>query len=876
VIFYTPSFNGCYSWTNKEIIVFREILNSHSFKIFLTFVIVGNFAACGLPDPLDDSDNKVNGRLLAPSYVITDGDVNDTETQVVPNHPATNAQSIPNPVNVGGYVNVAGAGRNGHSKTEGDPDDYYVADMTAGQTLMLTIGDIGNTSVDLDLYLYDSNGSLVDKSVGTSKYESLVIPADGRYYIDVSAYSGASNYLLSVGLTPASALPPDALRLSNDFIPGDILVKFDQNLQQAKSDDALLNQFNIQQTPSNVTGISLLKLNDDFPRTASRAESLSSLTEEQKIKDDTLMAIKELSRRDDVIHVQPNYIYKALATPNDQYYGYQWHYPQINLPQAWDITNGDSNVIVAVIDTGILSQHPDAPTQLVSGYDFISDPDSALDGDGVDNNPEDVGDSITPGQSSSFHGTHVAGTIAANTNNNIGVSGVASNVKIMPLRALGKEGRGNSLDIIQAIYYAAGLSNDYGISPDTKADIINMSLGGSNPDSLYEQAVGAARNAGVIIIAASGNDGENKFSYPASYNGVVSVAAVDLNRQRATYSNYCSEVDIAAPGGDSSVDLNGDGKGDGVVSTAADDSQQGSIEYGYFIQSGTSMATPHVAGVAALMKSVYPGLTPAEFDSMISSGELTSDLGSPGRDDEYGHGLIDAYKAVQAAQQRGGGDTPVDPSLSVNPQSLNFSSNLQSITLYVEAVAGSLGEVQLSENINWLSISPSQVDNSGYGSYSVNVDRSELSQGTYNGTINVTAGASNVSVQVIMQVMDGTQSGNPGMHYVLLIEAITNIAVQQRQVDFANGDSSFQFKEVADGDYFVIAGSDMDLDNSICDSGESCGAYTTAANPTLITVDSGDVDDINFTVSFQSQTPSTNNYAPNQPTEERQEYRRID
>ncbi|MEJ2618987.1 MAG: S8 family serine peptidase [Candidatus Thiodiazotropha sp.] len=857
--------------------MFREIVNSNSFKIFLTFVIVGNFAACGLPnDGLNDSENKVNGRLLAPSYAVIDGDVNDTETRVVPNHPATNAQTIPNPVNVGGYVNVAGAGRNGHSKTAGDPDDYYVADMAAGQTLLLTIGDIGNAGVDLDLYLYDSNGSLVDKSVGTSKYESLIVPTNGRYYIDVVAYSGASNYLLSVGLTPTSALPQDSLRLSSDFTPGDILVKFDQNMLQAKSDDTSLNHFTIQQSPNDATGISLLKLNDDFPSTAFRAESLNTLTEAQKLKNDTLMAIKELSRRDDVTHVQPNYIYKSFAVPNDQYYGYQWHYPLINLPQAWDITNGDSNVIVAVIDTGILSQHPDVPTQLVSGYDFISDVDRAGDGDGVDNNPEDVGDSITPGQISSFHGTHVAGTIAANTNNSIGVAGVASNVKIMPLRALGKEGQGSSLDIIQAIYYAAGLSNDYGVSPDRKADIINMSLGGSNPDPIYEQAIGAARNAGVIIIAAAGNDGKNLLSYPASYSGVVSVAAVDLNRQRATYSNYCSEVDVAAPGGDTTNDLNGDGKKDGVISTIGDDRKQGPILYAYNGYEGTSMATPHVAGVAALMKSVYPDLTPAEFDSMLSSGEITTDLGSPGRDDEYGHGLIDAYKAVRAAQQRGGGNTPVDPSLSVNPQSLNFSSNLQSITLYVEAVAGSLGNVQLSENIDWLSISPAQVDNSGYGSYSVNIDRSELSQGTYNGTITVTAGTSNVSVQVIMQVMDGVQTGNPGTHYVLLIDAITNIAVQQRQVDFTNGNSSFSFKEVSDGDYFVIAGSDMDLDNSICDSGESCGAYTTAANPTLINVDSGDVNDINFTVSFQSQTPSGSSHTADQPIEERQTYQRID
>ncbi|MEJ2426892.1 MAG: S8 family serine peptidase, partial [Candidatus Thiodiazotropha sp.] len=236
-----------------------------------------------------------------------------------------------------------------------------------------------------------------------------------------------------------------------------------------------------------------------------------------------------------------------------------------------DITTGSSDVIVSVIDTGILFGHPDAPARLVDGYDFISDPAASGDGDGIDNNPEDNGDKTDAKANSSFHGPHVAGTVAANTNNSIGVAGVAWGVKVMPIRALGKGG-GTAYDIAQSILYSAGLANDSGTTPSQRADIINMSLGGGSPNSTSQNAISAARNAGVIIFAASGNENTSVLSYPASYPGVVSVAAVDTNRERAPYSNYGSAVDIAAPGGNTLVDLNGDGYKDGVLSTLADDS----------------------------------------------------------------------------------------------------------------------------------------------------------------------------------------------------------------------------------------------------------------------------------------------------------------
>jgi serine protease len=840
-------------------------------KLGLSLLVASIIAACGgggggggggdvIPD--DAQRVTISGNLIVPSFVVTDNDVNDVETVPIPNHPMTSAQTVPNPVNIGGYVNQGEAGAPGLSFNSGDTDDYYLIDMQAGQTLLLNIADL-DAGEDLDLFLYDSNGELVDSSTGTTKFESLVVPEDGQYYANVYAVTGASNYLLSIGLTPQSALPSGALRLSGDFLPGEVLARFKSTDIQARSNDPLLARFQFD-TQSYGGDVQRLKLNPQVQTLASRAVDTMWMTDEQQRKLETLQAIKVLRKRGDVEFAEPNYRVRPSAIPNDEYYSLQWHYPQINLPQAWDITTGDNDVIVAVIDTGVLLDHPEMSGQLVAGYDFISDVESAGDGDGIDSIPNDEGDSVQAGASSSFHGTHVAATVAARSNDNRGAAGVAWNSRIMPIRVLGKGG-GNNLDLAQGIRYAAGLSNVSGTLPERKADIINMSLGGEGDSQTVREAVEAARAAGVIMIAAAGNESTSLLSYPASNSGVVSVSAVDINREFAYYSNYGTMIDVAAPGGDLREDLNGDSRPDGVFSAGADDTTD-SITYQLIFYEGTSMASPHVAGVAALMKAVYPDMTPAEFDAMLAAGELTNDLGQSGRDDLYGHGLIDAFKAVDAAQQRGGGGVSVDPALSVNPQSLNFSHNLQSTTLFIEQVGGDLGVVQVSEDIGWLSLQASQVDGSGYGSYTVLSDRSDLAPGTYSGTIQISAGTASESVEVIMQVLDASASGDAGIQYVLLMNSDTEEVLLQYQVDAVGESVSYSFSDVAAGNYLIYAGSDMDMDGYICDAGESCGAYATAAQPSVVTVETSDVTERDFTVSYEYQSPSSSSQSQGNQT----------
>ncbi|MDR7419830.1 MAG: S8 family peptidase [Armatimonadota bacterium] len=320
---------------------------------------------------------------------------------------------------------------------------------------------------------------------------------------------------------------------------------------------------------------------------------------------------------------QDRYAY-AQAIPNDPIYSSQWHYPAIGLPSAWDTTTG-GGVIVAVLDTGIRFDHPDlvGVTTLGSGpvTDFVTDTSNG-DGDGRDNDPTDPGCSTAPSELS--HGTHVAGTVAARTNNGQGVAGVnwggVSPTRVMPLRVLDGCGTGLYSDIADAITYAA----DHG------AKVINMSLGGSPGSTTVDNAIAYARGLGVTLVAAAGNGGCAAVLYPARNANVIAVAATNINNQRASYSNCGPEIDVAAPGGDSA----------GWVWSTTWSPNAGNVYAGF---SGTSMATPHVAGLAALM--ISRGITgPATIQTTLENTAL--DLGTVGRDNEFGAGLVQAAAAI--------------------------------------------------------------------------------------------------------------------------------------------------------------------------------------------------------------------------------------
>ncbi|MCZ4608959.1 S8 family serine peptidase [Streptomyces sp. Lzd4kr] len=393
----------------------------------------------------------------------------------------------------------------------------------------------------------------------------------------------------------------------------------------------------------------------DFERRLGSGAALVGLGENLS-GTDVADVVAEYRADPQVAYVVPDRLNKPLATPNDTEYGKQWDLFEttagMNVPGAWDVATG-SGVTVAVIDTGYVT-HSDLGANIVAGYDFISDATVAGDGNGRDSNPADPGDwtaanecaSGDPAYGSSWHGTHVAGTIAAVTNNGKGVAGIAYGAKVSPLRVLGKCG-GYDSDIIDAITWASGGTVSGVPANANVAKVINMSLGGGGACSTATQsAINAAVNRGTTVVVAAGNSNANASGYsPASCANVISVAAADRQGNRSYYSNYGSVVDIAAPGGETnSVAANG------ILSTLNSGAQGPSAEnYDYY--QGTSMAAPHVAGLAALMKSANPALTPAQIESAIK----TNSRALPGTcSGGCGAGLADAAKTVQAVSGSGG------------------------------------------------------------------------------------------------------------------------------------------------------------------------------------------------------------------------------
>jgi len=518
--------------------------------------------------------------------------------------------------------------------------------------------------------------------------------------------------------------------------------------------------------------------------------------------------------------------------------------PLLHLPDAWAITTGDNAVIVAVIDTGE-TPHPELTPRQIAGYDFISSAANAGDGDGRDADPTDVGDGdgVHP---SSFHGTHVAGTIGASTNNATGVAGVTWAGKIMHLRVLGVDG-GTDADIANAIRYAARLTNASGTLPAVRANVINMSLGGPGSSSTVQSAVTAARGQGVVVFAAAGNENSGTRSYPAAYNGVISISAVDLNAARAPYSNFGNTIDLAAPGGDTSGDLDDDGFVDGVLSTLFTDSMMPIFAF----YQGTSMACPHAAGVAALMLAVDPTLTPDEIETILKN--TATDLGAAGRDDLYGSGLIHAQRAVMEAAGIAVGPNPV---LALSPQAIAFGTLQSTIAVGVANAGSGLLDVDTltistNDGMNWLSATPVAIltpVSSDTSAISVHVDRTGLADGNYAGSVSV---ASNGGVQVITVAMTVDAASVPVNIdlFVLAVNADTLETIDQVVVNPTTG-LDYAFIDLPEGDYVIIAGSDDDADDVICGAGDLyCGLYPTLNEPEVVSVSGTDLADLDFTIT---------------------------
>ncbi|SEA83635.1 thermitase [Thalassobacillus cyri] len=355
---------------------------------------------------------------------------------------------------------------------------------------------------------------------------------------------------------------------TSDYVKGEVIVKFKADVKKSEKSKVLHNM-NAQVKPD-----------------VDAVESEFDILEVGNVE----AVAKALSSNPNVEYAEPNYKFNVSWTPNDYYYsGYQYGPQNTYTEQAWDITRGSSSQEIAVVDSGVDYTHPDLDGKTIRGYDFVDN----------DYYPMDEND----------HGTHVAGTAAAETNNSTGVAGMAPYTKILAVRALDANGSGSLANIADAIRYSA----------DQGAEVINLSLGCNCDTATLENAVNYAWNKGSVIIAAAGNDGVSTTFEPASYANVIAVGAVDEYDRRASFSNYGTWVDVTAPGVD-------------IAST---------VPGGYAYMSGTSMASPHVAGLAGLLAAQGKSNWQIRQDIEQSADAIS------GTGYYFEHGRIDSYGAVR-------------------------------------------------------------------------------------------------------------------------------------------------------------------------------------------------------------------------------------
>jgi serine protease len=795
---------------------------------------------------------SISGTITAALDTLVDVDTRDSAEPNITNNSFDTAQVISANTLLSGIVD------------KNDQEDFYQVQLQADQLITLQVAEEGRSAgyeqIRLELFRADLDGNPNFVMSSTTRIDNgrllTVVDVDStdNYFIKLIAIDAIS---LAEGDTHgiySLAINAKINAAAKDYAPGEINIMLKPNRQyQAQGLTSNMDLGRIKTLSIDDAQAFLAGQNMIF----STPSMTSILTTEEQTRWQMLQTLEMLAVHPDILYAEPNWRrYASLSEINDPLYPAQWHYDTINAEQAWEAmdSRGSANVTVAVIDTGVLLDHPDLSSNLVDGYDYVGDGSSR---EAEDDDPNDPGDKTINGQRSSFHGTHVAGTIAASAANEQGGVGVAANVKIMPVRVLGKNG-GFSSDIIAGVCFAAQMTNaDNGICENSNqaekaADIINLSLGGEFFSNIEQAVYDAVTAKGIIVIAAAGNESTDQPFYPAAYDKVISVSAINRNLEQARYSNFGPTIDVAAPGGDSSVDR-------GILSTLGDDrSEPTTFTYGSL--QGTSMAAPHVAGVAALMKSIKPSLNHNEFLGYLNAGNLTQDLGAEGRDDIYGMGLIDAHKAVLKVLQDS------TPQILSSNNNLFFNVSQSRITFSLTSSNGDdLGEinVEIQEASNnaggfWLQLNK----NSGLGDYQATVERSGLPEGSYQAQLLVSATSPEVDdliISVQLQVGNPELSANAGVQYVLVIDPDaepdqngTVLSQASSSALFAsNGKYSYQITGLKKGSYTVSTGSDLDLDFLICDAGESCGQYPTIDQPTTVIISEEQPDlDINMSVNY--------------------------
>lgn len=544
---------------------------------------------------------------------------------------------------------------------------------------------------------------------------------------------------------------------------------------------------------------------EDTPRVHGR---LAGAARQRGADREMLCALAAVEMTGGVRWCEPVYRLRTLSTtPNDPFYPNQtWHYDLMRCDQAWDSTQGSTSIHVAVIDSGIRTENPDlAPG---AGFDFVSSLGNSGDGDGIDANPFDP-------SGPESHGTHVGGTVSAVGDNNVLVTGVMWNSTLHPLRAVGDDGFGSTVDIAEAILFAARVANVSGTLPAQVMDVINLSLGSSAPSNLMLDAIRQAVAKDVVVVAASGNDGVPGVLFPAAFAEVIAVGAATIVEGLAGYSNTGAEIDVVAPGGENTdVDMNGDP--DMILSTSGS-------PLDLTFQAGTSMACAHVSGLAGLLRTLNDTLGPEDVRSLLRT--TAKDLGATGFDPQFGAGLINAFAAVSSAPAV----------LGVSGTAVDFGAN--GGRLLIQINNGGAGDLQISSfnltpitggSTAWITPTLTAPDLDLF----LLADRSVVGVGSFEVQLDIISNGGTIPLTVLMTK---SLAPLPDVGEVVLETRGTGGALLGRTTTTLA--DSYQFVlPTAAGLVNVFLGIDLDANGVICEPGEPCGRYPSVAEATPLSV----------------------------------------
>jgi serine protease len=816
----------------------------------------------------------LGGTIFASPTTLLDGDVLKTFDSgwgyaEVPNDSYEEAQVLITPTDVTGFIGdgvyeqvVLDEDGNYITDANGDlqyetidrPDsqDWFKIDTVPNLQATLAVedysqditDDLGNETTVTNkatLLLYDASGQLMDfqyTSNSTEQYQTINLPSTGVHYLAVIADVNNTKYTLALAPVEASLSAPyisskDSYAL-NQFISYRSFGKnFNAELYKDNSEsvfnDGLTKQVESLSNKSNFKGLKVIEFDylSEYSAVFGSDTILDSSSELMNNKDQAkyLKHWKLLQHHRNLypsLDLDFDFKVKKASFIQDTYYSYQWGLQQIGLDQVLNAIGSETkNVAVAVIDSGSPAQSSTAWTTsafLQGGYDFLESSDGN-DGSGPDPDPTDTVD-----VQNNSHGTHVGSTIAA-LNDGQNINGFGINV--VPLRVFGLQGGAYSSDVIAAMLYAAKLPNftNFVYTGSVPIRVINMSLGslGNGCANSYRNAINDVTNTGITVVAASGNEAieaPGAFGYPASCPNVISVGSVDPNKQRAYYSNYNNQVDIAAPGGTSGTDINGDGQGDGILAFDGSESLA--------IQQGTSMASPHAAGAIALIYSLKPEWTPVQMEAFIASGYLTDDVGPEGKDDDYGYGALNLSKGFTALIDGGLDFTYA----TITPGSFGFGYTDTEKTITVSKVGS--GELSITSiealDSTLTSVTASEIDSNGFGTYKVSINRANRPDGSYQSSVKAITNDDN-QINVNFSYSVGAERTRPAIGYTLmyLVKESGDVEAAYR-TQLPEGGVNFYVEDIPSGVYYWLFSTSIDDDGYIGGYGEIWEYYPERAS----------------------------------------------